>query len=237
MASDASNEQKLILENIKNILRNLQVGAQAGVLLPSTVDEATRSPLFDLSLLSTEGSKKSFDIDKIKQYYRNQIFIGLFADILIMGSSGDSSGSFALGMLKNSLTGSAVESMLDNIVESFNRDVIRQLYELNGYNPARAAKLDYENLNTTDLETMSKAAQRYGATGYLPKTLDVVNKVMESLGIDPLSDNTTQEELDALLPDKTTRSGDGMEEGMPSGTGSASGEAGNASDVNSDNAA
>lgn len=216
LSPDASESDKAILENLKNILRNLQANSQSGILLPSSVDPDTRQKLFSLELLSTEGGKKNYDTTQIKNYYQTQIFIGCGADILSMGSTGV--GSFALGQLKSSLVGSYIEAMLDNIVEAFNRDVIRQLYELNGWNPTRACSLDYENVNALDLETLSKYYQRLGATGFLPKTLDVINLALTSLGLDNLPADTN---LDEILPDKTTKSGQGMEEGLNSGTGDA----------------
>lgn len=216
MSEDASPEQKLILENLKNILRNLQVNSQSGVMLPSAVDEFTKTPLFDIKLLSNEGGKKNFDINEIKTYYQNQIYIGLSGDILIMGTS--NTGSYNLATIKNTLTGSAVEAMLDNIVEAFNRDVIRQLYELNGWENTNFCSLDYENLHSPDLDMISKYVQRIGAVGYMPKTHDVVNYILTSIGLDPID---TSEDITALLGENTSRSGDGMQEGLNSGVGDA----------------
>jgi hypothetical protein len=206
LSEDASPNQKIILENLKNILRNLQANSQSGVMLPSAVEENSRTPLFDLSLLSTEGGKRNFDLDKIKQYYQNQIYTGLFADVLILGSNGV--GSFALGQIKNSLTGAAVESMLDNVVETFNRDVIRHLYQLNGFQVSRACTLDYENLHATDLETVSKYLQRLASTNLLEKDRPVLNFARSAIGLDPLPDD--EPVPDYILDKGTSRSGDGF---------------------------
>ena len=154
--------------------------------------------------------------------------------MLILGQG--SSGSYALGTIKNSLTAAAIESMLDGIVEAFNKDLIQHLYKLNNFNPARACTLDYDNLQEADIETLSKAWQRLGATGYIPKTLDVVNKALDMIGIDELPSTTTEEELKQMLPDSTSKSGSGMKEGLPSGTGSALG-GGDTSSMNSENSA
>lgn len=233
MSADASPEQKAIYENFKNMMRNLQQGSQSSMILPSTTDPDTRTELFKLDLLSQDG-KKNFDLNKIKEYYRAMIFIGMGADVLLMGNT--SVGSFALGSLKSSLTGSVAEGYINRILQVINDDLIKQIYVLNGWNPIRRCKMDYEGFEDADLETLSKAYQRLGATGYLPKTLDVINRGMVALGIDPLPENTTQAELDEMLPEKTTRSGDGMSEGLNSGTGAADGSSGNASDANADNA-
>jgi hypothetical protein len=214
MSDDASPDQKTIYENFKNIIRNIQNNSQSGVILPSQTDPETRQPLFDLTLLSTEGGKKNFDTGKVKEYYQNMIYTGLFADVLILGQGGV--GSFALGQIKNSLTGSAVESMLDNIVEVFNRDVIRQLYELNGWNVARSSTLDYEGLHAVDLETLSKYWQRVTSVGLVEKDRPVLNAVRPAAGLDPIAEDV--EPREEYLSDATSRSGDGMEKGSGNGT-------------------
>ncbi len=213
MSADASPDQKAIFENLKNIVRNLQVNQQSGVILPSAVDEVTRTPLFDLSLLSTEGGKKNYDVSEIKQYYQNQIFTSMFADILILGSTGV--GSFALGTLKTTLTGAAVETMLDNIVDAFNRDLVRQLYDLNGWNAARACRLDYEGLHSADLETISKFVQRVSSTGNWLQDQEAYNFIRKTVGLDPITDESKIEEL---VSASTTRAGDGMAKGSGNGT-------------------
>ena len=234
MSADAAPDQKQQLENMKNMMRNLQQGSQSAVILPSDVNPETRTPLYDLKLISQDG-KRNFDLNKVKEYYREMCFISLGADLLLMGVT--ASGSFALGALKNSQTAATAESFAKRIVQVVNDDLIRDLYRLNGWDIARCCKLDYEDIEETDLESLSKAYQRLGATGLLPKTLDVINRGLTSLGVDPLPEGTTEEELLSMLTPETTRSGDGLEQGLNSGTGNADGSSGNASDMNSDNTA
>lgn len=214
MQEDASPEQKALFEGMKSIVRNLQTNSQSGVILPSAVDPETRAQLFKLELLSTEGGKKNYDTDKVKEYYRTMIFIGMSADILLMGNT--ATGSFALGSIKSSLTGAFIESMLKRIVQVFNEDLVKQIYELNGWDTSRRCKIEYDGVEDIDLDNFSRAIQRIGATGFLPKNLDVVNKILSSLDIQTLDEEAN---LDELLPDKTTRAGDGMESGVGNGTG------------------
>lgn len=229
MSSDASTEQKIALEGFKNILRNLQQNSQAGVLLPSDVDPETKSPLFKLELLSTIG-KKSFDTKEAKEYYRSMVFIGMSADILLMGNT--TTGSFALGAIKGSMTATAVEGYLKAILRVFNEDLIKHLYELNNWDVTRRCTLDSEGFAEIDLDSYSKAINRIGATGYLPRTLDVINDVMSKMGLDALVDGTN---LDDVLPDKTTKSGDGYKTTGAGTSKETSGSSG--SDTNSQNAA
>lgn len=231
LSADATPEQQAIRAYYENAMRNLQMNQQSAMILPQAFDPDTKQPLFNLELLSLDG-KKAIDTAKVKEYYKTMIMTALFADVLIMGQS--STGSFALGQIKNSLTGAAAEVLLKNIATVLNADLARQTYELNGWDTSRMGSFDFEELETADLETFSKAVQRFGATGFLPKTHDVINKVLSSIGVDELPESANLEEL---LPEQTTRSGDGMKEGMNSGTGSADGSSGNPSDLNSDNKA
>lgn len=234
MAADASPEQKQFYSWCQNIVRNIQMNSQSGLVLPMIYDPETRQPLFKMELLSTDG-KKNYDTSKIKEYYQSMIFVGLSADVLLQGNT--SVGSYGLGALKTTLTGQAVENYLKHIVDVFNNDLIRQLYELNNWDASKRCVLDYEGFEDTAIEEYSKAIQRMAATSMLPKTLDVINSNLRSLGIDELPSDTTQEELDKMLGAMESKSGQGMASGLNSGTGSADGSSGNASDMNTANAA
>lgn len=232
MSADATPEQKAIYEYYKNVLRNIQVNSQSGLILPQAFDPDVKEPLFDVELLSTEG-KKNFDTTKVKEYYKNLILTSMFADVLTLGQG--EGGSFALGQLKNSLTGSAAENMVRSICDVINQDLIRQTYTLNGWNPARACKLDYENLENVDLESLSKAVQRFASVSALELDRAALNRIRESIGVDSLPDD--EEPREEYLPEKpSSRSGDGMEVGK-TGNGTSNNAAGtDNSSINLDNA-
>lgn len=230
LAADAPAEVQAIRLYYENVMRNIQMNEQAAVILPQVIDPESKQPMFKLDLL-TDGGKKNFDISKIKEYYKNLIFTSLFADVLQMGQS--TTGSFALGAIKNSLSGAYAERLISNISEVLQNDLVKMTYELNGWETSRMGKFDFDGIEPADLETFSKAVQRMGATGFLPKNLDVINAVLINLGIDPLPENTN---IDELLPDSTTRSGDGMAKGSGNGTSDTVASADNSS-MNMDNTA
>lgn len=227
LSADASPEQKAIRAYYENVMRNLQMNQQSALILPQAFDPDTRSPLFDLQLLSLNGSK-AMDTTKIKEYYKNQIFTSLFADILVIGQGGG--GSFSLAQVKNSLSANAAESMLDKMVSVINNDLIRQTYELNGWDTSRMGSMDYDNLDTQDLEAFSKAIQRFASTSVIEVDRPVLNKIRESVGVDPLP--LDEEPRTDYMPKATSRSGDGMAVGT-TGNGTATGISG--SDTSSNN--
>jgi hypothetical protein len=67
MSADASPEKKQAFANFQNLVRNIQMNSQSGVVLPMIIDPETRQSMFKLELLSNDG-KKNYDTDKIKDY-------------------------------------------------------------------------------------------------------------------------------------------------------------------------
>ena len=195
-------------------MRNLQMNEQSAVILPQVIDPESKQPMFKLDLLSVDG-KKNFDISKIKEYYKTLIFVSLFADILIQGTT--STGSFALGTIKNSLSGAHAERLISSIAEVLQNDLIKMTYQLNGWDESRIGKFDFDGIEPADLDTFSSAIMRMGASGYVPKTLEVINAVLSNLGIDALPEDTV---LEDILPESKSRSGDGAAAGTGNGTSS-----------------
>ncbi len=214
LATDAPPEVQAIRQYYEGVMRNLQMNEQSAVILPQVIDPESKQPMFKLDLLSVDG-KKNFDISKIKEYYKNLIFTSLFADVLQMGQS--STGSFALGSIKNSLSGAYAERLIANIAEVLQNDLIKQTYILNGWNESRIGRFDFDGIEPADLDTFSSAIMRMGASGYVPKTLEVINAVLSNLGIDALPEDTV---LEDILPESKSRSGDGAAAGTGNGTSS-----------------
>jgi hypothetical protein len=227
LSSDASPEMKSIKAYYENVMRNLQLNQQSALILPQAHDPDTRQPLFELELLSLNGSK-AMDTSKIKEYYKNLILTSLFADILVLGQSGV--GSNALGQIKNSLSATAAESMLRKIRDVINEDLIKQTYELNGWDTSRMGHMDFDNLESEDLESFSKAVQRFSSTSVIEVDRAVLNRIRESIGVDALPED--MEPNKDLLPAMTSRSGDGMAVGT-TGNGTATSATG--SDTSSNN--
>ena len=205
LATDAPPEVQAIRLYYENVMRNLQMNEQSAVILPQVIDSESRTPMFKLDLLSVDG-KKNFDISKIKEYYRGLIFISLFADILLQGNT--NTGSFALGSIKNSLSGAYAERLISNIAEVIQNDLIRQTYEINSWPTDRMGKLDFDNLDNTDIESLSKYLQRVASVGLLEKDRAVLNAVRQGIGIDPLPEDL-EPQLDLITPE-TSRASDGL---------------------------
>ena len=205
LAVDAPPEVQAIRQYYEGVMRNLQMNEQSAVILPQVIDPESKQPMFKLDLLSVDG-KKNFDISKIKEYYKNLIFTSLFSDVLTLGQS--STGSFALGSIKNSLSGAYAERLISNIAEVIQNDLIRQTYEINSWPTERMGKLDFDGLDNTDVESLSKYLQRVASVGLLEKDRAVLNAVRQGIGIDPLPEDLPPQQ-DLLTPE-TSRASDGL---------------------------
>lgn len=229
-ATDAPPEVQEIRRYYENAMRNLQTNQQAAMMIPTMIDPESKQQMFKLELLSVDG-KKSFDIDKIKSYYKNLIFTSLFSDVLTMGQT--ATGSFALGAIKNSLSGAYAERLIFSICEIIQNELIRQTYSLNNWETSRMGKLDFDGLDNTDVESLSKYLQRVASVGLLEKDRSVLNAVRQGIGIDPLPDDL-EPQLDLITPE-TSRASEGLATPFE-GTRTSAGT-GNDNDSNMDNTA
>ena len=229
LAVDAPPEVQAVRQYYENAMRNLQMNQQSAMILPQMIDPDSKQPMFKLELLSVDG-KKNFDITKIKEYYKSLIFISLFADVLSMGTT--TTGSFALGSIKNSLSGAYAERLISNITEVIQNDLIKQTYllnqQFNGWPVVRMGVLDYDGLDNTDTETFSKMIQRAASVGLVEVDRAVLNAVRKEIGVDLLPEDMAPQTN--ILSGNSSRAGDGM---VSAGEGTANGVLG--TDTSSDN--
>lgn len=205
MTADASPEQKSVYNMFQNIVRNIHLNQQSGLVLPQAFDPDSKQPLFKFELMSSDGSK-SYDTTKIKEYYKNAILTALFADLLILGQG--ATGSYALGGIKSQLMAVAIEALLKEIQDVVNNDLIRHTFEVNGWETSRMPTIEYEDFEADDLEAFSKAIQRFASTSMLEVDRAVLNKVRESIGVDTYPDN--EEPHMELMPNFSSKSGEGF---------------------------
>lgn len=228
MANDADEATKAQYNDWKNMVRNLQQNQQAGMVLPLMYDENSKQPAFKFELLKNEGGK-AYDTSSIKQYYSNAILTALSADLLVMGQG--STGSYALGNIKNSLSAIAIEAKVKEICNVVNQHLIPMIGRMNGWDMTKLPYLSVDDLESISLEEVSKFLQRVGSIGLLPKSLPVVNRVLNLIGLDSLPDDT---DLTELLTDNTSKSGQELDNPLEGSRRTAG--AGNDNDNNLDNA-
>ena len=214
MSVDATDAEKAIFEYYKNVIRNIQMNEQSGLILPQAFDPESRQPLFKFELTSTQGGKL-YDTDAIIKRWDNKILMVLFADMLKMGQ--DQVGSYSLAGAKTNIMAMAIEARLKEIQDVLNNDLVPQLFALNGevLTSKELPKLQYGDLDEVDLDEFSKAIQRMGSVGALELDRDMANKIRESIKVVPKGIDEPVDKNEIMGGD--SQAGDGMAAGGGNG--------------------
>lgn len=209
MSEDATQSEKRIYEYYKNVIRNIQMNEQSGLILPQAFDPDSRQPLFKFELTSTQGTKM-YDTDAIIKRWDNKILMVLFADMLKMGQ--DQVGSYSLAGAKTNIMAMAIEARLQEIQDVLNFDLIPHLFAYNGVSPdVKLPTLKYGDLDEVDLDEFSKAIQRMGSVGALELDRPMANKIRQALKVPVKPDDAPVDKEEIMGGD--SQAGDGMAAG------------------------
>ena len=231
MSPDADAGKKQIYEEYKRVARNVAQGEQAVILTPSDCDEGTKKELFNVDLLTSQGSR-GYDTNEIIQRYTSQMLVSMFADLLQLGN--DATGSFALAGAKQDVIQLALTFRLKEIRDVLNSELIPQTYQMNGWSDSRLPTFEFGSIAPISMDELGKFVQRVSAVSMIERDRPILNIIRSAMGAQPYADDEEVHEED--IPGYTSGAGEGMVEGMNSGTGKKNGSEGNSSDVNSDNA-
>ena len=225
MQLNPSGDEAQSLRVLQANIANLHAGEQSYMVLPSDVYEGTVMRQYDLVFQGVEGSGKQFDTQALIKQRKLDIYNRFGAGVLIMGDG--EGGSYSLSDNKQTLLSHFIERDVDIITEALNTQVIPQLLRLNGIflSQEDMPKFVSDDIGDPDIEVNAKAIQQIVAAGAIPLTPEVINEFFERLGFnyripdDIVADpDKFQEFLETFMPDKTSRSGDGLAAGAGNGT-------------------
>ena len=164
MSEDAADDKKAVYQYMKDIINNIHMNEQAGLVFPRFIDPESKKDLFDFELISVDGSKQ-FDTGKIIDRYENKILMTYLADVLKMGQD-NTVGSFALSDNKTNLMAVGIEAILTEFLEVINGDLIPQTGKMNGWDlKLPLPKITFEDLDERDLDKLGTFIQRTVAAG------------------------------------------------------------------------
>jgi len=156
LSPDATDNQKALRQQFETILRDIKLNEQGYGLLPSDVytdadGKPTPNRLMDIELITSNGSR-NIEIDPVVKRYQHDIARSLLAELLMLG--GGSNGSYALSQSKTDLFLRSLESYLDVIFETLNKQLIEPLWALNGLDPALMPHLEAGDIAPYDLKEL-----------------------------------------------------------------------------------
>lgn len=133
LSAGASDSQASFVGNLQTILRDVKFNEQGYIILPSdTYPDKDGAPtnirLVDVELMSSNGSR-NIDINPIISRYQHDIARSVLSEFLLLGSQG---GSYALSKTKTDLFLRALESYIQAVVDVLNKQLVENLWQLNG---------------------------------------------------------------------------------------------------------
>lgn len=155
---------KANFEELKKIAQNVRNDEQACVILPSIFDETGTNRLLEFTLMGT-GSRRLFDTSAIIQRRERAMAMTVLADFILLGH--EKVGSFALSSDKTALFATALGAWLSALADPVNRYGLPRLYELNGMDPSRVARLVPNDVEKPDVERFAASVSQLTAAGFL----------------------------------------------------------------------
>lgn len=238
-AEDPTSNEFKTLHSLQNQAALMHNGDQTYLLLGSDVqgENGNGKYTYDFSLQGVENGGNSVSTAEIINERKKAILDCFGAGFINLGN--DSTGSYSLADAKTSLHAFFMEKHMLFIQSVIQNDLVKQMMEINRISLQEddIPQFTLHALDEVNPEEYSKSAQRLAATGLMPRKKDFLMDVLTKCGWDVTSllDLTEEELLESLAnPNDESRVGDGMAQGMPSGTGKANG---NNSATNMDNKA
>ena len=182
LSPDATDSQKALRQQFETILRDVKMNEQGYALLPSDVyrdgdGKPTNIRLMDIDLITSNGSR-NIQIDPVIKRYQHDIARALLAELLMLG--GGANGSYALSQSKTDLFLRSLESYMDVIFETLNRQLIQPLWELNGFDLTTMPKLKAGDIAPYDLRELGSFIRNLnGADLPIREHPETIERLME----------------------------------------------------------
>lgn len=223
-AHDGDTDAAAAVDSYKQIVRDVRLNKQAGVILPSDYYEnadgsITNQQQYEFSLLSSNGTR-AINVQAAAERHQVSIARCVLADFLMLGTS-SRSGSQALGESRFQFFANALDGWNDSIAEILNRFLIPCIARLNGMDFKKLPRYKTNSVNPVDVETMISSVERYiRAGGTLLPDAQVDALVRDRLGL-PMLDPERMKELndyDPTLDPKNPRYNDPNQQNMSTGS-------------------
>ena len=213
MSPDASAEDKATVKAFQAIIDAYNNGTQRGLLVPNMYDEQNNQ-LFSYELMEAKGSAR-YDVEKIITRLQDDILSALNCDIVKLGSQG--AGSFSLASAKTSVLALAIDYRLREMAGVLNNDLMKTIYQMNGWSCEKMAQFVYKDIEDIDMEAMGKFIQQAFSVGAIEGDRAVYNRVRKFFGVAPLPDDqpVDVEKLPPVMTGKATMAGEGMKTAGP----------------------
>lgn len=161
MGANAGSSESALYDSLKDIIEDIKNDENAGAIIPSDTDEKG-NPLFDLTLLSTAGSRL-FNTNEIINRKKQEIATSVLADFILLGH--EKVGSFALSSSKTEIFATALGAYADGIAAVLNQYAVPRLFEINGMKRDRYPEFKHGDIESVDLQSLAAAISSLSMAG------------------------------------------------------------------------
>lgn len=210
-ANEGDADAAAAVRTYTQIVRDVRLNKQAGVILPSDRYENADGTLtaheqYDFSLLSSNGTR-AINVQAAAERHQVSIARCVLADFLMLGTS-SRSGSQALGQSRFQFFADAADGWNEGIAEVLNEYLIPRVGKMNGMDAAFYPKYKAESVSRVDVQVLIDCIEKYvRAGGMLLPDPNVDAEIRERLEL-PMPDIKRLHELqeyDPTLDPRSTR--------------------------------
>lgn len=130
MQANADSPTAAVRADYEAKIQKIRRDQLEGLCIPSEMDQNGKPTGYKFRL-ATSGGRRPIDVNEIVKRYESRIAISLFSEFLLLGQ--DKVGSFSMHSDKTALFAIGLGTIMDTIVEEFNRVAIPRLMRLNGF--------------------------------------------------------------------------------------------------------
>ena len=138
------------------------------------------------------GARGTRDAQSAIEHHNKEILQSVLAQFLELGATKSGSGSRALSQDHSDLFLKGIEAIANTLVAEFNRNLIKELVDLNFSDVQTYPVIDYSGIKKIEIEPLAKAYSDLVTSGALTPTEDDQQYMRASLGLPP----RTQEQID-----------------------------------------
>jgi len=189
MPSGATDKDE---KDAKNLLENLRANEKAYILEPHNYEVGFKDM----------GGKQLRDPSPSIKHHDRQITKAVLAQFLELG--GGESGSYALSKDQSDLFLQSMEAVANEIADTFNKEYIRELVDLNFDNVENYPTLDYSGISSTDVKGLAEAYQTLTNAGGIRRTPDDEQYFRGMLGLPEVTEEE-KERREEEKPDMTPK--------------------------------
>jgi hypothetical protein len=182
LSSNATEDQLAVLNQFKEIGRDLKFNEQGFVMIPSDTypgkdGEPTNQKLVNIRLMSSDGTR-NIDIDPVVRRYQGDIARSVLAEFIMLGSG--STGSYALSKSKSDIFLRSLESYIHTIVDILNKQLVEPLWRLNGFDFDTLPKIVAGDVAPHDLKELGGYLRNLNSAGITyADDINIVNALLD----------------------------------------------------------